>query len=172
MNKIIITFLFYFVLGHLHANVFPVHEFHLSKCNIEYKEAEQAIQITLHVFIDDLESALREKGIDQLYIGSEKEKENANQYIQEYLLEKFQLKSDTQRLQLTFLGKEQSEDLAAIWCYLEVTDVNTIKHLTVTNNVLMDVFDDQKNIVSIKGPQKKSAYFLFEKGKSTESVQF
>ncbi len=172
MNKIIISILVYFFIGHLHANVLPLHEFHLSKCNIEYKQSEQVIQITLHVFIDDLESALREKGIDQLFIGTEKEKENADQHIQKYLQEKFQIKSDAQILDLVFLGKEQSEDLAAIWCYLEVTKVNTIKHLTVTNNVLMDIFDDQKNIVSIKGPQKQSAYFLFEKGKSTESVAF
>lgn len=172
MNKIIITILLYFFLGHLHANVLPVHEFHLSKCNIEYKASEKALQVTLHLFIDDLESALRERGIDQLYIGTEKEKEGVDIHIQKYLQEKFQLKSDTQTLQLVFLGKEQSEDLAAIWCYLEVTDVETIKHLTVTNNVLMDIFEDQKNIVSIKGPEKKSAYFLFEKGKSTESVEF
>jgi len=37
---------------------------------------------------------------------------------------------------------------------------------------LMEVFDDQKNIVHFEGPNKKIAYFLFQKGQSTDRVEF
>ena len=47
-----------------------------------------------------------------------------------------------------------------------------LEELTVTNEILMDAFDDQKNIISIKGPNDKRAFFLFKKGNSTDSVQF
>ena len=149
-----------------------LHEFHLSKCNIEFNEKEQSLQITMHLFIDDLEEALRQGGADQLHIGTEKEVADAESYINRYLQQTFKLSDGEKAFTFQFIGKERTEDLAAIWCYLEIINVTKIKELTVTNQVLMDVFDDQKNIVHIEGPNKKTAYFMFMKGQSTDSVQF
>ncbi|MEM9821340.1 MAG: DUF6702 family protein [Bacteroidota bacterium] len=154
------------------VSVVPQHEYHLSKCNIEYNEKEQALQITLHLFIDDLEEALKHAGSGQLYIGTEKEKAEADEFIGQYIRQKFWLNDGKQNLSFDFLGKERTEDLAGIYCFLEVTNITNIQELTVTNQVLMEVFDDQKNIVHIVGPNKQMSYFLFQKGQSTESVTF
>jgi len=150
----------------------PEHEYHLSKCNIEFDEKEQTLQITMHLFIDDLEEALRQGGVDQLFIGTEKEVAEAEKYISRYLSQRFQLSDGSRNFSFDFLGKERTEDLAAIYCFLEVSNVSALQELTITNQVLMEVFDDQKNIVHFEGPNKKIAYFLFQKGQSTDRVEF
>ncbi len=148
------------------------HEYHNSKCQIEYSEPDKALQITLYIFIDDLEDALRERGADKLFIATEREHKKAEKHIYAYLQDKLELNVNEQKVDFTFIGKEPSEDLQAIWCYLEVPDMKEINELFVSNSILMEVFDDQKNIVSVVGPNNKRGYFLFEVGKSSESIRF
>jgi len=149
-----------------------LHEFHVSKCSIDYDAEDKALQITVHIFIDDLEEALRQQGADELFIATEKETEDVNQYIDKYLQQRFEVLVENQLVDFEFLGKETSEDLQAIWCYMEITDLESINSLTISNQILMEIYDDQKNIINITGPEKKKAYFLFLKGNSTETIHF
>ena len=149
-----------------------LHEFHISKCQIEYSEPDSALQITLHLFIDDLEEALRKQGKDKLFIATEKEDKQAEAYLFEYLKERLELDVNEERASYTFIGKEPSEDLQAIWCYLEIPNLKMVSDLSVSNTLLLEVFEDQKNIVSVMGPNKKQGYFLFQLGSSTEQMQF
>ena len=71
-----------------------------------------------------------------------------------------------------FIGKETSEDLQAIWCYLEITNIEAVESIVVENNLLMEMFADQKNIIHIMMPDKKQGYFMLEKGKSSEKAIF
>jgi len=153
-------------------NIDDLHEFHVSKCSVDYDAEDKALQITVHIFIDDLEEALRQQGADELFIATEKEADNVDQYIDKYLQQRFEVFVEDQSVDFEFLGKETSEDLQAIWCYMEITNVETVNSLTITNQILMEVHDDQKNIMNITGPEKKKAYFLFLKGNSTETIHF
>ena len=73
----------------------------------------------------------------------------------------------------TFLGKEVSEDLQAVWCYLEIENINSIKELKIKNQLLTSLFDDQKNIVSITSTAEgRKGYFLFDKKTFEDTVQF
>lgn len=146
-----------------------LHEFHLSKCLIEYNSRESAIQISLHLFIDDTEEALRRRGIDKLFICTEKEAESAEQHLETYLTQHLRLEIDGKPLVPTFLGKEVTEDFMGMWCYLEITGVEKVQELIITNEILMDTFEDQKNLVNVIGPGNQKGMFLFEKGESKES---
>lgn len=148
------------------------HEFHLSKCVIEYNARESAIQISLHLFIDDTEEALRRRGADRLFICTEKEDASAEQHLEAYLNQQLRLEIDGKALKPQFLGKEVTEDLMGMWCYLEITGVNSPKNLTITNEILMDAFEDQKNLVNIIGPGNQNERFLFEKGESKEKISW
>ncbi len=148
------------------------HEFHLSKCQIDYSDSDQALQISLHLFIDDLEDALREQGADKLFICSDKEHEEAEMHLFQYIQQRLTLKVDNQAVTYEFIGKEPSEDLQAVWCYLEISSVAPPKRLDISNDLLMEIFDDQKNIVVVSGPGKKDGYFLFVKGKHEDGVDF
>ena len=128
--------------------------------------------MTLHLFIDDLEETLRQNDIDHLYLCSEKETEDAEQHLYAYLQENFVLEVNQQKVEYQFVGKEQSEDLIGIWVYLEVTGVVSIEEVTVTNQLLVDTFEDQKNITSIMVPPGRQNYFILDYGKRKESVNF
>lgn len=150
----------------------PAHEFHLSKCQIEYSETDQALQIMLHVYLDDLEEALRQQGADKLFLCSEKEHEKAEKYLFRYLQQRINMNVNGEAVEYEFVGKEQSDDLQAVWCYLEITNVTNIESIEITNNLLMEVFDDQKNVVHIVIDKNKQGYFLFHKGQESDKVTF
>lgn len=148
-----------------------LHEFHLSKCEVVYSEEDQALQITLHIFIDDLELALEQQGNEGLFIATEREHASTDSILYLYLQEEFQLTSNNQLLHYNYIGKEPSSDLLAVWCYLEVENFIPSKNLTVSNHILLDVYDDQKNIVSVKMPGKKGGYFMMEKDNYEQTFQ-
>ena len=137
-----------------------LHEFHVSKCLVKYSEKDQSLQISIHIFIDDFETALKDKE-DQLFLGTEREKSSADQFVENYLTEKLKIKVDGTDQSFEYIGKEISDDLQALWCYFEIENTNPNQKIEIENTVLMELFDDQKNIVSLKGPLQSKAYFLF-----------
>ncbi len=137
------------------------HDFHLSKCDIDYSREESSLQVSISIFIDDLELALKQQGHDSLSICTQKEAGNAELLILEYLQSHLLLNVDGSQVLLEWVGKEISEDLAAVWCYLQVSNVHPQKFIAVTNDVLMELFDDQQNLVKLQYDKQKKSFFLF-----------
>lgn len=148
------------------------HEFHMSKGQIEYVAAEKALQITLHLFIDDLEEALRRGGASGLHLGTDREAARADEYLELYLKKHFSLSLNGQSISYTFIGKETSDDLSALWCYLLVEQADVPRQIKVRNDLLLDVFDDQKNILNVICPGGKRATLLFEKDNTVQQAGF
>lgn len=156
----------------LTGNNRPIHEFHVSKCLIDYNEQNESLQISMHIFIDDLEAALRRKGIDSLRIGTVREATKTNFFIKNYLQQKFELIVNDTTQHYTFIGKEVSSDLSAVWCYIELENITNLETITIKYTVLTEVFDDQKNMLNFKGPGKKEGYLLFDKNNKEETINF
>ena len=148
------------------------HDIHLSTCLIEYNQVEKALQITLHIYIDDLEDALELEGHKDLYICTKKEAALAEAHMEAYLRKHFILSVNGQEVNYNFLGKEVSDDFLAAWCYIEVENVNSLSELGVTNDVLLELYDDQRNVIQMKGPNKKRGSFILSRKKATEVVKF
>ena len=147
------------------------HEFHMSKTTINYDSEEMAIQISTSIFIDDLELSLKTKGHDSLKICTRNEKENVEAIVLEYLKEHLVIDIDGLEINLTFLGKEQSDDLAAVWCYLEAYDVPAFKEISISNTILTNQFEDQKNITMVQVDKEKIAHILFTTDKTFEKIE-
>lgn len=147
------------------------HEFHLSKTTINYDTEESAIQISTRIFIDDLELDLKELGFDSLQICTRKEKASAEQIIHNYIKERLVVAVDGNPLELTFLGKEQSDDLAAVWCYLEAYEVSNFDEMSITNTILATQFDDQKNITVVEIDKDRVAHLLFTSETTSETIE-
>ncbi len=151
---------------------FEMHQFHISKTDVTFKPTEKTLQITMHIFIDDLEKSLEKQGQTKLYIGTEKETKEANSLIIKYLQNNFFVKLNNKPITYDFLGKETSNDKQAIWVYLEVKNVKDVKNMFVENKILTETYSDQKNIVQINIPSKKQGYFLLDKNKTSEMASF
>lgn len=160
----------YLLLGTTTVGV--VHEFHLSKSTINYNTAEQSLQITMNIYIDDLEAALKNEGIDSLMICTKKEKDTAEEHIFNYISDHFNIKTDGTDLNLTYIGKEQSDDLAAIWCYLEVENIVSFRDLELSNTILISNFDDQKNMTTFQYDKTRITDILFTQSKTSETVNY
>jgi len=169
VNYLFSFILFISSLGSLHT----LHEFHVSKCLIEYKAENAEIQVSMNIFIDDLEIALESLGVDSLYIGTEKEATDADKYITRYLDQVFAvIVNEQEKAEWQFIGKEISEDLSSIWCYLSIPAEENIEALFVKNSVLLETYDDQKNITSIIGPEKKKTSFMGTKGDDEKMISY
>ncbi|KAA3634689.1 MAG: hypothetical protein DWQ02_11010 [Bacteroidetes bacterium] len=59
-----------------------------------------------------------------------------------------------------------------VWCYVEITDIPSLEKIYFKNDLLMDIYDDQKNVIIFRGPNNKEASFLFQKGKAEETLEF
>lgn len=149
-----------------------MHELHLSNSHVNYDEKSMSVQVTMHIFIDDLELALKNDGITGLKIGTEKESPDADDAVADYIDQHFNLIVAGDTLQQGFLGKEVSEDLMALWCYIELPIDQMPQDLEVVNTILTREYDDQKNIVVFKKNKKRITDFLLDVKDISATVEY
>jgi len=136
-----------FPLLFLQPQKVELHPIHLSLCEIHLNPTTQKLEISLKIFLDDLEEALMLQGSPSLYLATPKEIAGADQKIFEYIKSHFTILEQSNRIPYHWVGKELSEDLSAVWCYFESEKVNQVKAVNFKNCILMELFGDQKNIL-------------------------
>lgn len=132
------------------------HEYYVTITQIDYNEQSQSLEISIKFFTDDLEYSLARSNDDQkLFLGTDKEFEDADKIIHTYVHDRFQLSVDGSKVTPEWLGKEV--EVNETWIYLEVKNVSDINQLEISNELLTETFETQTNIihVNIEG-QKKS----------------
>ena len=142
------------------------HKFYISVTSVEYSDKDRALQITTRIFIDDFEKVLQERYGIKGSLATREESDMADAYIEKYLRTKFMVEINDRPVDFDFLGKEYDNDIMI--CYLEVPkiDMSTATSISVENEVLMDIFEEQKNVVHFKlGNQKKSFVLIRENNK-------
>ncbi len=140
------------------------HPIHLSKCQMEVNAQNKQLEITLHVYIDDLQEIIEQRGSPDLFLATKKEIHTADSFIHAYLVDHLKIMNGGQPVAFTWLGKEQSDDLMAFWCYLETDAIEEDLGLSVTYSVLQDLYVDQQNILNVISSDGDEAYFLCRKG--------
>lgn len=148
-----------------------LHQYHISQCLIAWNDTTQSYDVSVFLFIDDLTLALETQGATDIQIEKDKIERNTSDYIQKYIHLHFVVKSREESIPFTYLGEAISDDEKGLWCYFEIplSDTN-YDQLTIRNDVLMDVFSDQKNIITMKGKNNKEGYFLLQKGDSVFDI--
>ncbi|MBA4746094.1 MAG: hypothetical protein H2058_12635 [Muricauda sp.] len=142
------------------------HKFYVSVTNIAYSEEDSAFQITSRIFIDDLDKLLKERYGIEAKLATPKESKIADEYIEKYFRSKFIVEFDGEPVPYNFLGKRYDTDV--VICYLEITnvDLSNVKTMSVQNELLTDLFDEQKNVVHVKWKNNKKSFVLIrEKNK-------
>ena len=67
------------------------HDFHISRCEINYETTSGDVQISAHIFIDDLEDAIKSTNKKQVYIGTSKEIADCDLMIESYIKNKLKI---------------------------------------------------------------------------------
>jgi hypothetical protein len=131
------------------------HDFHVSVCQVEYKQQE--LQCTLRVFTEDLENELQDALQGKLKLGTAEEIPTADQLISDYLETHFKIGKNGLNLAQTYVGKEVEFELTFL--YFSFPCDKAPEELRVFNSMFLDSFEDQSNIVNVKiGEEVKSAF--------------
>ncbi|WP_108802342.1 DUF6702 family protein [Aquimarina sp. Aq107] len=146
-----------------------LHKFYVSVTQIEYIEEQKSLQIISRIFIDDIEEVLKKRYDETIELVSDKQEEKVDQYLTTYLKQKLSITVNGEEVFFDFIGKEYDNDL--VLCYLEVKNIESLRTIVVSNQVLMDFFDDQQNIIHVK-KQKKRKSLILEKEKDQGMLKF
>jgi hypothetical protein len=124
-----------------------IHPIHVSVTEIEMDEKDKRLEIMMRVFADDLETTLRESlakpDLDILSMpASERDK-----IVSVYLKEHFKISLDGKPQKNTYLGHEE-EEMAFIF-YIEAPDIKKWKAIEIQNDIIMETYDDQSNLVHV-----------------------
>ena len=157
-NKI---FLLLFIIPFLS---FTSHKYYLSLTQVNYKTESKSIQIIINVFIDDIETALNSDYAINLELNTKKELKNNDVFFKKYLKERIHFKVDEIAKNFTYIGKEYDGDL--VYFYLEIENINQLKTLKITNNILTKHFPQQQNMTKCKLGEKHKSILLTKKENS------
>ncbi|RCS26767.1 hypothetical protein DUT90_06470 [Polaribacter sp. WD7] len=140
---------------------FTAHKYYLSLTQIEYKSESKSIQITINVFMDDIETALNKDFNIDLQLTTSKELLNNDIYFKKYLKEKLHFKINTTPVNFNYIGKEYDGDL--VFFYLEIENINNVDTIEIENKILTHHFPEQQNLVKSKANKKHKSILLSAK---------
>lgn len=136
------------------------HKYYISVTNIGYSEKDAALQITTRIFIEDLETLLKERYEIEAHLSSENENPLAVEYIEKYFKAKFVIEINEEQNDYKFLGKKYDNDLVIYYLEISEIDISKVQSISIRNDVLTDLYDEQQNIVHFKLADKKKSYVL------------
>lgn len=143
-----------------------LHPFHVSVVDVKHSEENKALQITVRIFVDDLEQAIqKESGVNVDYSKSDGDSKAAS-LLESYVRKRFDVVVDGKARDYEFLGFESRLDV--VQCYIEVEKVRKFNSVKFRDTILMEVFDDQVNLIHFKYRNETKSLKL--DGKTPEGV--
>jgi hypothetical protein len=144
MSGLLYTFIY--VLG------LWVHPIHISVTEIEYDERERELEIITRIFTDDLELAIRAQQNNPELELLKLPAATLDEVVKPYLLKQVNVLLDGKVQTLKYLGHEQDGDAHVF--FIQIQPVKKWKSITVQNQVLLETYDDQSNIVHVTVREK------------------
>ena len=141
----------------VHPLPFAVHDFHTSITEMRYNVKSKTFEISLRVFTDDLEKVLLVNNQNKKFLVENNDKNDP--FVETYVKKHFVvINTKNQKPIINYIGKEKEGE--ATWIYLEMPVSESINGSKIQNNVLIDMFDDQTNIVNIFVNNEKKSYLF------------
>ena len=146
------------------------HEYHASVTNMQYDSKERVFEVSVRMFTDDLEKTLTKENGGQRVIFDKKYEKNKDLLLEKYVRKHFALQNaQKQHKPFTYVGHETEAE--AQWIYLELPYPEPFRVASLRQSVLLDMFDDQVNLVTINYNEQKKT-FLFKKNQTVQEISF
>ena len=144
----------------------PAHEFHASVTQMQYNPKERVFEISIRVFTDDFEKALSAASNTKVSLDEKGDKYDL--LIEKYVQAHFGYQTpQKQPKPFKYVGHETEVD--ANWIYLEMPYAEPFRGGVLKQNVLMELFDDQVNMVNIQYQGQKKT-FVFRKSQPVQEI--
>lgn len=137
-----------------------VHETYISISEIKILK-EGKIELSLEIVAHDFEYVYQKDNSKELQSVFKEELEfYDNDLLEEYIFKHYSILNKSNKIDLKIIGNEINLDGILI-IYIEANCKKNIKELTVFNDLLVNWFPNQQNIVNLNGELKSS--FTFNK---------
>ena len=131
------------------------HPFYVCVTEINHNAADKTLEISCKIYADDFEKVLTQKNKSVVSISHPKDKAALDKWINLYIRDHLSLKADGKQANYSYLGFEKEDD--AVYCYMQVDNIATVKKIDVVNTMLHDLNNNQINIIHVTvGGNRKS----------------
>lgn len=137
---------------------FTLHKYYLSVTDVEYNAEAKSVQLITRIFYDDLEDVLNERYDKNFILSDRSDQEEIDTYLKKYLTSKIKIRVNDELKKLQFVGKEYEDDYVV--CYIETSRVDSITKFEIENELLIDLFPEQKNMIHTKIYKRQKSFLL------------
>jgi hypothetical protein len=125
-----------------------LHPLHVSVTEIKFDPKDKELEITIRIFLDDLEEAIRqERKLPTLDITNPGAGQTTDQLVSTYLSTRLTTKVDNKAVGIKYLGHEIDGDAIVVYAYSP--GVKKIRSIGVYHSTITEVYEDQSNLVHI-----------------------
>jgi hypothetical protein len=141
-----------------------LHGYHVSLTEIRFNAKEKSYEVEMKIFTDDLEKALSLENKQHVTLAKPTDAHDA--LIARYVQQRFGIVgAKGQRWPSQYLGQQQEGE--ATWIFVEISAQGPLTGTQIQQTVLTEIYDDQRNLVNVLSPEKKS--FFFDKNQKIQS---
>ncbi len=127
-----------------------LHPIYTTITQLEYNAKTHETELSIKVFYDDMEKALREQhsNIKDFGLSTGKENPETDAFINDYFQKSIAIKINNKSCKLKFIGKEYDKG-DILWCYFTIDNKKAFKTVEMTNSIFTELYPKQTNIVQI-----------------------
>jgi hypothetical protein len=149
-----------------HAKVRGSHPFHVSVVEINHNATDKTLEISCKIFTDDLEKVLVQNYKTKVDLINPPDKKAMDTLVKKYILSHLSVKADGKSVGLSYLGFERENE--AVYGYVQVENITSVKKIEVTNKLMYDLFSDQINLMHVTvGGNRKSTKLDYPETQAT-----
>ena len=134
-----------------------VHDFHFSRTKAHYNPETSTLQMSMNVFTDDLELALRNMGHEEFKIEIETDAVT-DSLIAIYALQNFKAHHAGEQIAMDWVGYECDYDVT--YLYVESAPFQFDSTLSIAQTILLDTYDDQENVLDFESPKTEESHIF------------
>ena len=146
-----------------------LHPVHVSLLNVDLDPESGKIEIVFKLFSDDFERIILQKYNVDLDLTSKVDPGEKADAIQKYIDESFELRINGTKIdEWEYVGNQINEE--AIWLYYKNLWPGKIEKVSITNEAMMDLYEDQTNLVIVTCRDKQNGYHLDNKNRDISFI--
>lgn len=132
------------------------HPFHVSVVEINHNAADKTLEISCKIFTDDFEKVLAKNYQTRIDLINPPDKKAMDTVVKKYIVSHLFVSADDKPGNLVYIGYER--DAEAVYSYVQVENISSVKKIEIINKLMHDLFDDQINImhVTVNGNRKST----------------
>ena len=123
------------------------HPIFVSVTEIEHNAKEKTLEVSCKIFTDDFEKTLRNAYKTHIDLQDDKIKPTMDKLVNDYVQKHLKINVDGRTVVLKYLGFEKIEE--GIYSYYEASNINAVKKITVSDNILFEYNKQQISLVHV-----------------------